>query len=190
MHSPSTHQSLLDRLSTGDDHEAWAVFADRYGALIRDYGRRRGLQPHDCDDLLQDVLLSLTRSMPGFRYDPSKGRLRAYLKTVAMRAVSKKIRQEPNRVSLEHLEEPSADDSEQLWEQAWRRHHIRRALDLLSKEFPERTLQAFRFYVLEERGAADTASLLGMSVESVYQAKSRVVRRLSDLIASHVREEG
>lgn len=196
MPSPSTHASLLERLATGGapDQDAWAVFADRYGTLIRDYGRRRGLQADDCDDLLQDVLLSLTKAMPGFRYDPAKGRLRAYLKTVAMRAVSslvsKKTRQDGGGVSLEVVEEPVADEGEALWEQAWRHHHVRRALGLLGKEFPERTLQAFQLYVLEERGADETASLLGMSVDAVYQSKSRVLRRVSELIAAHVSEEG
>ena len=190
MISPSTHASLLERLAADGDQDAWQIFAERYGALIRDYGRRRGLQPSDCDDLLQDVLLSLTKAMPGFRYDPAKGRLRAYLKTIAMRAVSRKTRQDRKAVALDKVEEPVAEAGEECWEQAWRRHHVRRALGLLTKEFPERTLRAFQFYVLEERGAAETASELRMSVDSVYQAKSRVMRRVSDLIAASVRDEG
>ena len=55
MSGPSTHASLLERLSDAEDQEAWLTFAERYGPLIRDYGRRRGLQSSDCDDLLLRV---------------------------------------------------------------------------------------------------------------------------------------
>ena len=189
MQSPSTHESLLERLSTGEDPAAWEIFDHRYGALIRDYGRRRGLQPTDCDDLLQDVLLSLTRAMPGFSYDPSKGSLRGYLKTVAMRAISRRFGQKREMASLEQGVEPSTQDKD-VWEAAWRSHHVRRALDRLEGQFPESTLMAFRHYVLEERSPSETAELLGISVDSVYQAKSRIMKRLSELIAEQVRAEG
>jgi len=93
MESPSTHLSLLLLLllASGEDPEAWQVFHERYGELIRDYGRRRGLQASDCDDLLQTVLLSLTKALPAFRYDPEKGSLRGYLKTIALRAIFKRF---------------------------------------------------------------------------------------------------
>lgn len=189
MNFPSTHESLLERLAGAEDQEAWLVFCQRYGALIRDYGRRRGLQSSDCDDLLQDVLLSLTKSMPGFRYDPTKGRLRSYLKAVALRTLSRKAGQKPASTSLDAVGDPIAEEDEH-WEAAWRQHHVRRALERLGKEFPERTLTAFSFYVLEGRAADETAELLGMSLDSVYQAKSRVLRRVSDLVADQVQDEG
>ena len=77
MQSPSTHASLLERLRSEEAPAAWQLFHERYGPLIRDYGRRSGLQASDCDDLLQDVLLSLSRALPGFQYDPARGSLRA-----------------------------------------------------------------------------------------------------------------
>lgn len=43
--------------------------------LLAGFARRRGLQGADCDDLVQDVLMALVKAMPGFRYDPHKGRL-------------------------------------------------------------------------------------------------------------------
>ncbi len=194
MHAPSTHASLLARLSrdehgNGPDHEAWLEFEHRYGPLIRDYGRRRGLQSSDCDDLLQNVLLSLTKAMPAFRYDPDKGRLRSYLKTVTIRSLSRSRRQDEPSTSLEDVGDPAAD-ADDPWEQAWRQHHVRRALATLGREFPERTITAFSLYVLEGREAAETAELLGMSIDSVYQAKTRVLRRVEELVGASVAQEG
>ena len=192
MRTPSTHVSLLERLSQGDDQEAWSVFCERYGALIRDYGRRRGLQASDCDDLLQNVLLSLTRAVGGFVYDPAKGRLRSYLKTITRRAIVRIARQtpEPQRQLDPDEVQDQRPDEEDAWEQAWRQHHVRRALERVEHEVNERTLAAFNLFVLEGRSADETAELLGISVDVVYQAKSRLLKRLSDVVADQVREEG
>lgn len=189
MRSPSTHESLLARLAEGEGETAWADFCERYGDLIRSYGRKRGLQAADCDDLLQNVLFALSKSMPGFRYDPSKGRLRAYLKAVTMRTLSRLPRQNQDEASLEDVEEPRARD-ELAWEEAWREHHVRRALTRLRARFPERTLAAFELYVLEGREVREVGELLGTSDDVVYQAKSRVLRELSGLVAEQVAEEG
>jgi DNA-directed RNA polymerase specialized sigma24 family protein len=49
---------------------------------------------------------------------------------------------------------------------------------------------AFRRYGVEGVSVAATAEELGLSVDQVYQAKSRIVRRLAELVAEQVAEEG
>jgi RNA polymerase sigma-70 factor (ECF subfamily) len=44
--------------------------------------------------------------------------------------------------------------------------------------FEQSTWQAFWLYVVEDRPPDDVAAELEMTVEAVYQAKSRVLRRL------------
>jgi RNA polymerase sigma-70 factor (ECF subfamily) len=51
-------------------------------------------------------------------------------------------------------------------------------LELLRAEFESRTWEAFRRVAIEGQPSARVAIELGMSVEAVYQAKSRVLRRL------------
>ncbi len=51
------------------------------------------MQPADCDDLVQDVLLALSKAMQNFEYDPQKGKFRAYLKTVTLHSISRILRQ-------------------------------------------------------------------------------------------------
>jgi RNA polymerase sigma factor (sigma-70 family) len=88
----STHTTLLARLADGSDRSAWDEFHDSYGELIRRFAAGRGLQPADCDDLVQEVLLTLAQAMRSFEYDPAKGSFRAYLKTITIHAVSKIVR--------------------------------------------------------------------------------------------------
>jgi len=191
----TTHASLLLRLGEGADPAAWREFFDAYGELIRGFARRQGLQAADGEDVLQDLMLALTRAMPGFEYDPARGKFRSYLKTLALHAIYRKRFQNRGRVELEHLEEATRladrDESVELdWELEWRRHHVRRAMRTIQAEFNVADCRAFERYAVEGQDARAVAAELGLSTDQVYQAKSRILRRLTELIETQVAEEG
>lgn len=196
MHTQTaTHASLLLRLANPSDGAAWTDFVDRYGELIRRFCRQRGLQTSDADDVTQDVLVSLTKAMPGFRYDPEKGRFRSYLKTIVVRAIARRSCQKDPATSLERVDEltrAGLEDAgvEAAWEAEWRRYHVRTAMGAIEKEYNAHDVEAFRRYALAQQDAASVADALGLSVDQVYQAKSRITRRLSALIEAQVAEEG
>lgn len=187
----ATHTTLLARLANAKDDAAWSEFHARYGDLIRGFCRRRGLQPADIEDVEQDVLLSLTKVMPGFVYDPSKGLFRSYLKTVVVNAISRRFRQNSASDGLSRFESdiPAADDEDQ-WESEWRQYHMRTALKRIAAEFSDSDRQAFDLYAVNGLDANETAKKLGISIDSVYQAKSRIVRRLGEIIEMQVSQEG
>jgi len=194
MLTRSTNISFLVKLKDGVDPAAWFEFERRYGDLIRNVAMRRGLQPADCDDVVQEVMLALTRSMPGFEYDPSRGRFRGYLKTIAGNVLFRKIRQNEARTVLSPHDEAvdlNHDSAlESVWEAEWRQYHMRVAMRTIESEFGELDRLAFSQYAVEGDDARETARALGLSVDQVYQAKSRILRRLSELIEKQVREEG
>jgi RNA polymerase sigma-70 factor (ECF subfamily) len=191
----TTHASLLIRLRKGADSAAWREFDERYGELIRGFARRRDLQPADCDDVAQDVMLSLSKVMPGFQYDPSKGKFRSYLKTATLRAIFRRSQQKHGEVALGSIEEATriadADEAvEEVWELEWQRYHLRQAMQTLENEFNEMDRKAFRHYAIEGHEAQETAGEFGLSVHQVYHAKSRILKRLEKVIEVQVREEG
>ncbi len=51
-------------------------------------------------------------------------------------------------------------------------------LELVRAEFEPRTWEAFRRVAIERQPPVRVANELGMSIQAVYQAKSRVLRRL------------
>jgi RNA polymerase sigma-70 factor (ECF subfamily) len=55
---------------------------------------------------------------------------------------------------------------------------------VLQGEVQERTWQAFWRTTVDGRAAADVAAELGMQPGSVYQAKSRLLARLRELLAA------
>ncbi len=177
------------------DPAAWHEFHDRYAQLIRGFANRQGVQPADCDDVLQDVLLSLTRDLGKFEYDPEKGRFRSYLKTVTLHAVFRRMRQnraagrpeEAERLAAAAMSDPKIEES---WEEQWRQHHMRRALRTIRAEFNDDDVAAFEHYVMQGQPAAEAAATLGLSTDQVYQAKSRILKRLTAVIDAQVAEEG
>ena len=199
MFTQSTHISLLESLArpgeASDYAAAWTEFQGRYGDLIRRFAMRRGLQPADCDDVLQETLMAIGKAMPGFEYDPQRGKFRSYLMTVVANVIFRRLRQNPNAVALPtdgtNGRVPASDDAmEAIWEDEWRRYHLQQAMRTIDAEFNEADRAAFTQYALQGHDAAETAQLLNMSIDQVYQAKSRILKRLSAVIEQQVAEEG
>ncbi len=193
----TTCATLLARLADGQDPVAWRDFCERYGRLIDGFARRRGLQAADRDEVVQEVLTALSRALPGFHYDPARGMFRAYLKTATIRAIGHFFRQKRGERLLgdDGLEAQVAAQTrdhaiDAHWEAEWRQYHLSLAMRTISVEFSEQDLAAFRGYALEENGAAATAERLGLSVDQVYQAKSRILKRLGELVRAQVEDEG
>jgi RNA polymerase sigma-70 factor (ECF subfamily) len=68
-------------------------------------------------------------------------------------------------------------------EAEYRQHLARRALELMQAEFPPATWKACWEVVVAGRPAAEVAAELAISIDSVYAAKSRVLRRLRQELA-------
>ncbi len=193
--SIATHITLLARLNGTDSAAAWSDFCARYSGLIKGFARRRGLQEADVEDILQDVLVNLSKSMPGFKYDPSKGLFRSYLKTVVLHAIFRKSCQKSGAIALGEVDSMTraaseAPDVDAIWESQWRRYHIELAMRAIVAEFTERDREVFERYAVEGQEPESVASLLGISVDLVYQIKSRITRRITELVKQQVLEEG
>jgi RNA polymerase sigma-70 factor (ECF subfamily) len=75
---------------------------------------------------------------------------------------------------------PGVADPDLPGEAEERRELVRRALALIEGEFTPATWQAFRQVVVLERSPGEVAAELGLSVNAVYLARSRVLRRLRE----------
>lgn len=190
----TTHITLLQRLSAGhDEDQAWRDFHARYADLILGFCRAKGVQHADAEDVLQDVLVSLRRAMPKFEYDPTKGRFRGYLRSTTLHAISRRSRQSGRAVGLENSEtadDAASGENDDHWEVQWRRYHLRRALRRLEAEVAERDIEAFDRYAIGGEAGPQVCADLGLTMDNLYQIKSRLVKRLSKLIQEQIAEEG
>lgn len=195
MVGESTHPSLLSRVRDPQDETAWREFDARYRALILRYGRARSLQPAEAEDVLQIVMMALSRYLRGFRYRPEKGRFRDYLRCTVDNAIRRYLaRQDRGAVRLveeEVLAELGArngDGREELWEQEWVRHHYRQALSIARRQTTDKSVEVFE-ELLAGREPADIARRRGMTVDAVHQVKHRMRERLRALIEKQIRDE-
>src|SRR5690348_6167769 len=92
----TTSLTLLERLRTPDDPEAWSRFARLYTPLLYYWCRRTGLQEHDAADLVQDVFVTLVGKLPEFQYDPQKS-FRNWLRVLTLN----KCHERHRRMSLQ-----------------------------------------------------------------------------------------
>lgn len=191
----TTQPSLIGRLRSPDDHDAWRRFDATYGGLIVSYARRRGLSLADAEDVRQIVLLSLVKAMPGFTLQPERGRFRSYLGRVVGNAIQRH-RTRPHR-QREVLELDTTllatlvdaeGRSDLVWEEEWASHHLRLALRRLRESFDPRSVAVFNRLLGGER-VADVASAMGMSRAAVHKVKQRVRNRLKQLVAEQIDEE-
>jgi RNA polymerase sigma factor (sigma-70 family) len=181
-----TSASLLDRLRTQPDDPSWKRLVDLYTPLIQGWLRRYGVGAADADDLTQEVLGAVVRDLPQFRHE-RRGAFRSWLRTITVHRLKGFWRAAQHRPvaiggdavaqQLAQLEDPDSGLS-RVWEEEHDRHVLRRLLELLAPEFAPTAWRAFERVALRGEPAAAVAADLGMTVNAVLIAKSRVLRRL------------
>lgn len=176
----TTPHSLLERLRSPTEEAAWGRFVELYTPLLYHWARRFGLQQEDAADLVQEVFSILAVELPSFRCD-SKQRFRGWLWTVTRnkwRSRQRRLAVRPQEVGDADLAAVADDNSDGLEETEYRKYLVGRALQIMQGEFEPTTWKACWLYVVEGRSSADVAAELGLSVNAVHLAKSRVLRRL------------
>jgi RNA polymerase sigma-70 factor (ECF subfamily) len=182
-----TSVSLLERLAGGQPRDDdWRRLIDLYEPLFRTWMAGMGVAPSEADDLAQDVLMVVFREVGAFERR-GKGAFRSWLRTILLNRVRHHFRSRkylPTAtgdnevlVRLHELEARECELSE-LWDREHDRHVAAALMRRVQGDFTPLTWQAFCRYVLEEVPANQVADQLGMSVNSVIVAKSRVLKRL------------
>ena len=186
----TTRITFLLRLRDRSDKFTWDEFHDRYGELLYRFARGRGASHADAEDVVQEVEMYLFKAMSGFEYDAGKGRFRSYLRSAVIHALgrraSKHARErtglDPRMLNYVAAEKEATEDGQ--WEREWRLHRLRWALRSVAGEFEEKTIQAFQLHALAGLSVDEAAEQLGLGKASVYQAKSRVLRRVKERLES------
>src|SRR5882757_5840711 len=74
-----TRQSLLSRLKDWNDQESWKVFFDTYWRLIYGAALKAGLNDAEAQDVVQETVVSVLKSMGSFDYNTEKGSFKGWL---------------------------------------------------------------------------------------------------------------
>jgi RNA polymerase sigma-70 factor (ECF subfamily) len=182
----SISSTLLERVKA-DRPEAWVRLVTLYGPVVYRWCRQSGAARDDVPDLVQEVFATVAQHIGAFRHDRPGDSFGAWLRTVTRNVVRGHFRSRRGRaiaqggtdaqVQLHQVPEPheslDEDDPREVADLV-----LPIGLELVRAEFENRTWEAFRRVAIEGQPSAQVATDLEMSLDAVYQAKSRVLRRL------------
>lgn len=178
----TTHPSLLLRVRDGSNQQAWSEFVAIYGPLIYSYCRKRRLQESDAADVLQEVLSRVANAIGTFEYQREKGRFRSWLGTITFRELARFTSKGKGAIDVHATEDihevagRNATNSD--WDDHFHSTLLQVALERIQSDFDPINWQAFTGVWLDLQSADQVASRLGITVDKVYVAKSRVLKRL------------
>lgn len=179
-----TSLTLLDGARRRDG-EAWHRLVALYAPLLRHWCGRWGLRPEDIDDVTQDVFQAVAIGLDRFRRDRDGDSFRGWLHGVARhKALDFMRRSRPREMGgldfqrvASALPAPADDDERALLDGLYRN-----ALEVVRVEFEDRTWDAFWRTAVEGQPPGNVAVDLGVTPAAIRQSKSRVLRRLKEVL--------
>jgi RNA polymerase sigma-70 factor (ECF subfamily) len=183
-----TSISLLDRLRVAKpDDSAWLRLHDIYLPLIHRWiGRVPGVGD-EAADLAQEILIVMVRKISQFERQ-REGSFRAWLRQVTVNQLRnhrrKQHRQpavglESTRAFLDRLAEPNSELARE-WDLDHDRHVFQKLQAAVHDEFAPSTWEAFHRFAVDGLPPAQVAEELGLSINAVTLAKSRILKRLRE----------
>lgn len=184
---PSSVSSTLLQRVKARRPEAWERLVDLYGPLVYRWCRLSGVAGEDAADVVQEVFGSVAAHVAEFRRENPGDSFTAWLATITRNKIRDFLRRRQGRPQARggtdaHEQFLQVPELSELSQQSGQTHSggllSRRALDVVRAEFENRTWEAFWRTAVDGQCPADVADDLGISVNAVYKAKSRVLRRL------------
>lgn len=195
----TTVWQLIYRAKADDPH-ALNEFVSKYSAPVTQFLARSGCNPHDAEDLTQEVFLRIFKDRILEKADRLKGRFRSFLLAVS-KHVMLNHRQQSTAIkrgsgkpvfSLDELAEKGGDqelgsilgahEQDEQFDREWMRHLFGRALSRLEREHPlnhailQATLQGDKTYQQIAKDLGKTEVDIWNGVRAAKQMMVRLVR--------------
>jgi RNA polymerase sigma-70 factor (ECF subfamily) len=186
--SDSSGLSLAVRLQQGSAN-AWHDLVELYGPLVASWARRTGLDDVATEDIVQEVFLSVHRSIGQFNPAVSNATFRGWLWRITRNAVLQSVRKpqpeasggssanariaelpDPLMQELSEVEPPSTHDETTAL--------LDRAMRQIQSLVEPTTWQAFLRTTVGGESSTAVAESLGLTPAAVRKAKSRTLQRL------------
>tara|TARA_R110002111_G_scaffold216687_1_gene279278 strand:+ start:137 stop:745 length:609 start_codon:yes stop_codon:yes gene_type:complete len=189
LQGPETRVSLIARLQHPADDAAWDEFNGIYRPLIVRVARLKGLQHADAEDMAQEVLAAVRKSIKRF-VPHAKGTFRGWLRTITRNLVINHLTRAKgpvgsgdSNVQAMLQQVPACDDpTATLFDIELKRMRFRVAAEELKAEFNDPIWLAFWLTAVEGHSIADVAQQLEKSEGSIRMSRCRVMARLRDKV--------
>lgn len=181
----ATSLSLL-KLVKKRDQTACRKLVALYSPFVYGLCLKAELQHADAADVGQEVFSSVMGKIRSFRRDRPGHSFRGWLYQISLNKIRdhyRDKRQHPviDGVLYEEILEEYTTEKDRLPmasdEEKWIYQGV---VEMIREEFEDKTWIAFWKVTVEDQRSADVAASLGMSLNAVYLARSRVLRRLRE----------
>ncbi|MCA9036340.1 MAG: sigma-70 family RNA polymerase sigma factor [Planctomycetaceae bacterium] len=185
---PETRASLILRLPSADDGEAWREFVSIYEPFVYRFAIRGGLQDADARELVQEVMVSVARAVGKWRPDRQQAKFRTWLFRIARNQLLDVLtrlkgqsarRQLDTETGFDRFPDSSGTQESQL-RLEHRRELFRWAAQRVQQNVKDSTWRAFWMTAVDQIDPETVAEELKMTTGAVYIARSRVLCKLRD----------
>jgi RNA polymerase sigma factor (sigma-70 family) len=176
--------------------------------LIYNVARKAGLNDAEAQEAVQETVIGVAKSIGGFETDARRGSFKAWLLHQTHWRIADQFRKrqaeppphpavwQPVRLpedatgtaTVNRIPDPALSELESVWDDEWQQHVMRAALERVKTQVSAKQFQMFDLHTLQGLSVSDAARALGVSIASVYMAKSRVGRLLRRELARVAKE--
>ncbi|QDV46948.1 RNA polymerase sigma factor RpoE [Stieleria neptunia] len=181
---PTLSHPFLEGVQQNDPAQ-WSRLVETFGPIVYRWCRTSGVAESDAPDVVQEIFASVARGICGFERQKESGSFRSWLATITRNRVRDHFRKlagrqpaEGGTEALRRLQQKADSLDESIDGDSISSPLVRQVLKSVKVEFEPATWDAFWLSTIESQPAALVAETTGLSVASVYQSKSRVLRKL------------
>jgi RNA polymerase sigma-70 factor (ECF subfamily) len=191
-----TQRSLISALKNMQDSQSWQKFFNTYWRLIYHVALKAGLTEVEAQEVVQETLISVSKSIPDFKYDPARGSFKGWLMTLTRWRITDQLRKKcyerkgewfPRERTVEkgelpeHLD-PAGFDLERVWNEEWEKTVMDAALKKVRSRSDPTQYQIFYLHVVKRQAAREVARRLGVKLADIYVAKYKISALLKKAI--------
>src|SRR5262249_184542 len=105
----ATRRSLVERLADWRDQLRWQEFFDTYSKLIYSAARQSGLTDNEAQEVVQETIITVAKSIDKLKYDPAIGSFKGWLLQITRWRIADQFRKrEPGNVKRPRLPDDRA----------------------------------------------------------------------------------
>jgi len=183
-----TRASLLSRLKDWQDETSWKVFFDTYWKLIYNAAIKAGLTDAEAQDVVQETVISVFKTIPDFQYKAVGGSFKSWLLKLTSWRIADQFRNRQRNINqakrladstaqtatTDGIPDPAGSGLEAIWDEEWEENLMHAATERVKRAVDPKQYQIFDLYVLKNWSARKVASTLKVNLGRVYLAKHRI----------------
>ena len=182
-----TRATLIYRLKDWQNQSSWQEFFDTYWKLIYGVAHKAGLSDAEAQDVVQETMVSVSKHIPTFNYDPALGSFKAWLLNMTRWRITDQFRKrlpaaEPcpatdrstNMDPLNNVADPADETLDAAWAAEWENKLLEAAINKVKRRVDPLKYQVFDLYVNKEWPPEKIAASFGITVDQVYVIKHRI----------------